>query len=144
VNSHATCVALGAAGVVIEGPSGSGKTSLALTIIEKFQNQNQFAALVADDQCLIEIANGRLIATCPPVLAGLVERRGIGVVKTKNLTSVVIDCVVRLVNQTEMERLPEAKSVILFGVELPVFELPARQIAVSLPILTQIVKDRRF
>ncbi len=144
MNIHATAVALGALGVLIEGLSGSGKTSFALAAIEKMQSQNHFAALVADDQCLIEIANGRLIATCPPALIGLVELRGFGVVETCTLQSVVVDIVVRLVDEVKIERLPEPKSVTLNGVELPVFELPSRQIAVCLPILMQIVKDRRF
>ena len=66
MNIHATAVALGSLGVLIEGLPGSGKTSLALAAIEKLQSQNRFAALVADDQCLIEAVNGKLIVTCPP------------------------------------------------------------------------------
>ena len=144
MNIHATAVALGSLGVLIEGLPGSGKTSLALAAIEKLQSQNRFAALVADDQCLIEAVNGKLIVTCPPALVGLVEMRGLGVVTTKSLPSVVIDLVFRLVDADEIERMPMPEFVTMAGVELPLFELPALDIAVSLPILLQIVKDRRF
>ena len=141
MNIHATAIALGACGVLIEGPSGSGKTSLALAAIEKLQNR--FAALVADDQSLIEAANGRLIATCAPALAGLAEMRGFGIVKIPVIQSVVVDMVIRLIDQTKIERLPESKTITLEGIELPFFELPARQIAVALPVLIEIVKNRR-
>jgi serine kinase of HPr protein (carbohydrate metabolism regulator) len=144
VNIHASVVALGALGILILGRSGSGKTSLALAAIEKLQSQNHFAALVADDQCLIEAANDKLVATCPPALVGLIEMRGLGVVKTKNLSSVVIDFVIQIVDEGTIERMPQQKFANYEGIELPVFELPARQIAVSLPILMQIAKDRRF
>ena len=139
MNIHASAIALGALGVLIEGPSGSGKTSLALAAIEKLQSQNHFAALVADDQCLIEIAHGRLIARCPPALTGQAEMRGLGVVKVNNLTSAVIDCVIRLAEPPKIERMPDQQLTVIAGIQLPVFELPARQIAVSVSIFTQIV-----
>jgi serine kinase of HPr protein (carbohydrate metabolism regulator) len=144
LNIHATAIALGAVGVLIEGPSGAGKTSLALAAIEKMQSQNQFASLVADDQCLVEITNGRLIATCPPALAGLVEMRGLGILTTQNMNSIVVDCVIRLVSQDRIERVFDRQFTMVDGVQLPLFELPARQIAISVPILMQIVKDHRF
>jgi HPr kinase/phosphorylase len=53
------------------GPSGSGKSDLALRLLSRgFE-------LVADDQ--VDIADG--IASCPTQLAGLLEVRGIGIVR---------------------------------------------------------------
>jgi serine kinase of HPr protein (carbohydrate metabolism regulator) len=144
MNMHATGVALGSTGVLIEGVSGSGKTSLALAAIQRFQSQNRFAALVADDQCLAEAAGGRLIASCPPVLAGLAEMRGLGIVQQHTLSSVVIDAVMRLVDQRDIERLPQRELSTIDGVKLPVFNLPRRQIVIALPILCKIIDDRLF
>jgi serine kinase of HPr protein (carbohydrate metabolism regulator) len=144
MNIHATAIAIEGMGLLIEGASGSGKTSLALAGIEKLHSQNRFAALVADDQCLLEIANCKLIATCPPAFTGLGEMRGLGIIKQKSLDAVVIDAVIRLVDEAKLERMPERKTTIVNSVELPAYDLPARQTAVSLPILLQIVKDRRF
>jgi serine kinase of HPr protein (carbohydrate metabolism regulator) len=144
MNIHATAIAIEGMGLLIEGASGSGKTSLALAAIEKLQGNNRFAALVADDQCLLEVANGRLITTCPPSLLGRAEMRGHGIVKQKSLDAVIIDAVIHLVDQTGLERMPKPETTHLNGIELPVYQLPARQIAVSLPILLQIVESRRF
>ena len=53
------------------GPSGSGKSDLALRLLSRgFE-------LVADDQ--VDIADG--MASCPTQLAGLLEVRGIGIVR---------------------------------------------------------------
>jgi serine kinase of HPr protein (carbohydrate metabolism regulator) len=146
-NIHATAVALETSGVLIEGPSGSGKTSLALAAIRDAQNQNKFARLIADDQCLIMAANHRLIASCPPALTGMAEMRGLGVIQFQterhSLSSIVIDLIIGLIDPSQMERIPQARTKVIAGVELPVFELPARQIAVALPLLCQIVENRR-
>jgi serine kinase of HPr protein (carbohydrate metabolism regulator) len=104
VNLHATAIALGPAGVLIQGPSGSGKTSLALAAIDTFKKQNWFATLVADDQCLIEARHGQLIATCPPSLAGLIEMRGLGIVNHAYISAIVVDLIIRLVDQHQIER----------------------------------------
>jgi serine kinase of HPr protein (carbohydrate metabolism regulator) len=143
VNIHATAVALGTMGVLVEGPSGSGKTALALAAVEHLQVRGQFAAVVADDQCLIETANHRVIASCPPALAGLIEMHGLGIIKHKTFVPVIVDIVIRLVEHSNVERMPQAKTTLIAGVELPVFELPARQIAVSLPFLCQLVENHR-
>jgi HPr kinase/phosphorylase len=53
------------------GPSGSGKSDLALRLLSRgFE-------LVADDQ--VDIADG--VASCPVQLAGLLEVRGVGIVR---------------------------------------------------------------
>lgn len=144
INRHATAIVLGATGFLIEGQSGSGKTSLALAAIQAIRGQNSFAAMVADDQCLIESCNGRLIATCPPVLSGITEMRNLGIIKCPALSSAVIDIVIKLVPHAEIERMPEPKSVEIAGVKLPLYALPRCQTAVSMPIMLQIFEQRRF
>jgi len=68
---YASCVALDGTGVVFLGPSGSGKSDLALRMIDRG------FVLVADDR--VEIVNG--VARPPASLAGLLEVRGLGILR---------------------------------------------------------------
>ena len=62
-------------GVLIEGASGAGKSDLALRAIEAG------FTLVADDRVLLFVTAGRLFGRAPDPLAGLVEARGVGVLR---------------------------------------------------------------
>ncbi len=68
---HASCAARGGAGVLLLGPSGSGKSDLLLRLLD------HGFTLVADDR--VELADG--LASAPPELAGLIEVRGLGLVR---------------------------------------------------------------
>src|SRR5262245_49243019 len=76
---HATCVALrqGRAwrAVLLRGPSGAGKSDLALRLIETGWR------LVADDQTELSRQGKQLIASVPARIAGMIEARGLGIVK---------------------------------------------------------------
>jgi serine kinase of HPr protein (carbohydrate metabolism regulator) len=77
---HASCVVLGAAGVLIRGASGAGKSRLAQILLARPPAPCRFARLVADDRVRLGTAGGRVIARPPPALAGLLELRGWGIV----------------------------------------------------------------
>jgi HPr kinase/phosphorylase len=68
---HGSCIARDDDAVLIVGPSGAGKSDLALRMLSRG------FALVADDQ--VDIDEG--LASCPTELAGLLEVRGIGIVR---------------------------------------------------------------
>jgi hypothetical protein len=89
-NIHASCIALGGKGVLLLGPSGAGKSDLALRLID------QGATLVADDRTILFIAKGALHAKAPASIKGLLEIRGLGIVKLPVRTNVKIALVVRL------------------------------------------------
>ena len=72
---HATAVAINGDGVLLLGPSGSGKSDLALRLIDRG------AVLVSDDGILIEAGSPFPILRTAPNIAGMIEMRGIGVVK---------------------------------------------------------------
>ena len=90
---HASCVAREGAGVLLLGPSGSGKSDLALRLI------GRGFILVGDDR--VTLTDGLLRPV--PSLAGLLEVRGLGVVRLPFLPQARLALVVRL---AEFERLP--------------------------------------
>ena len=55
---HASCVAHAGKGILITGSAGSGKSFLALELLARG------GRLVADDQTLLEMSQGHLIARC--------------------------------------------------------------------------------
>jgi len=110
---HATCVAVEGRGLLILGPSGAGKSSLALHLA------SFGAALVSDDQTRIAAVGGELVASCPNAdLHGLIEVRGVGVLRAPAVTDAVIRLVVDL-GQPEPDRLPPRRIVTILGVPLP-------------------------
>ena len=108
---HASCIAVNARGLLIMGPSGSGKSALALQLMAFG------AALVSDDQTELTLENNRLIARCPPSLLGLIEARGIGILRTTAISQVEIALVADL-SQPETDRLPPRRKVNLLGREV--------------------------
>lgn len=112
VTLHASCVALGDAGILIEGPPGSGKSDLVLRLIDEpgygFGHLVLRGKLVCDDQTIIERRGDALVASCPKPIAGLFEIRGQGVVKVDHLPEVKLVLAVKLAKVAEIERMPEA------------------------------------
>ncbi len=99
-NIHATCVRIGSAGaafgappdagVLLLGKSGSGKSDLALRLIALG------ATLVADDRTDLYVWRRKLYARAPARLAGLIEVRGVGILKLPHAPCVCVALVVEL------------------------------------------------
>lgn len=106
---HATCVAFPKRGLLIIGPSGSGKSTLGLALMALG------AKLVADDRTLIANKAGILVAKCPPTIRGLIEARGLGLIRVHAQASTNIALVVDL-GQTESDRLPPQRFTTLCDV----------------------------
>jgi serine kinase of HPr protein (carbohydrate metabolism regulator) len=111
---HGTCVAVGGRGVLIRGRSGAGKSDLALRLI------GEGARLVADDQVLVRRAAGKVIASAPKILRGLIEVRGVGIVPVPAAASATLALIVDLVAPSAVARLPEPAFATLAGVSIPV------------------------
>jgi HPr kinase/phosphorylase len=117
---HATAVLAGARAVVIRGPSGAGKSRLALELIHAERTGAlPFARLIGDDRVTLQAAGGRLLVRPVEALAGLIEVRGVGIVKLPYEPSAVVGLVVDL--GANAERLPAAESqrVEIDGITLP-------------------------
>jgi HPr kinase/phosphorylase len=106
---HATCVAIAKRGLLIIGPSGSGKSALALALMALG------AKLVSDDRTILTNKAGILVAKCPPQIRGLIEARGLGLIRAETLASAPVALVVDL-GQTETHRLPPFQHTSLCGV----------------------------
>lgn len=124
---HATCVSLQGRGVLILGPPGSGKSDLALRLIDApgrgIGPETLEARLVADDQVLIRREGDRLMASAPPELKGLIEVRGLGIVRVEPEPEAAVALAVRLVAAPLIERLPERRVFTLLGIEIPEFDI---------------------
>jgi HPr kinase/phosphorylase len=117
--AHATCVALKEGrswrALLLRGPSGAGKSDVALRLLEAG------GRLVADDQTHLAKVGRALIAT-PKSLAGLIEVRGIGIVKLGRgqlLAHAPLALLVDLVRPDQVERMPEPAREKVLGVDLP-------------------------
>lgn len=115
--AHATTVLVDGVGVLIRGPSGSGKSDLALRLVDRG------AQLVADDQTVLAVENGLLMAYPPRSIAGRLEVRGLGIVTVPWAPSAPVGLAVDLVPPGAVERLPEPATADIYGVSLPLLRL---------------------
>ena len=118
-NIHGTCISLKNKGILILGSSGSGKSDLALRAI-----MQKGAKLVADDRVDITLKNKNLYASCPAAIRGLLEVRGVGLVKFQSKPSQKIDLVVELADSLKkIERLPVPKFYEYQGIQIKKIKL---------------------
>jgi serine kinase of HPr protein (carbohydrate metabolism regulator) len=105
-------------GVLLQGSSGVGKSDLTLRAIEDgFQ-------LVADDYTQLFLSEGALFGRAPPELRGLIEIRGLGVVRQANRIFAPITLAVRCkTSPRAVERLPEPGSETFLSVATPAIDL---------------------
>jgi serine kinase of HPr protein (carbohydrate metabolism regulator) len=101
---HGSAVLLGETGILIRGASASGKSAL---VLELLAADPERARLVADDRVILAAVNGRLLAGVPAAIAGLIELRGVGLLRRPFVAPVVIRLVVDLVPAGAAPRLPE-------------------------------------
>jgi HPr kinase/phosphorylase len=120
---HASAALVGEQGVLIRGASGSGKSALLLALITMDAEQN---ALAADDRVALAAHHGRVVASVPAELAGLIEVRGQGILRLPHVSPVVIDLVVDLVPLAEVPRMPEGDDA---GTEIAGIWLPRLSLA---------------
>jgi serine kinase of HPr protein (carbohydrate metabolism regulator) len=117
---HASAVLVGARAVLIRGPSGAGKSRLAWELIDAARGGAlAFARLVGDDRVHLQSAHGRLLVRPAATLAGLIELRGVGILRREHEPCAVVGLVVDLA-VADAERLPDpGKTVVLQQVTLP-------------------------
>lgn len=114
---HATAVAiateLGPRAVLLRGPSGSGKSDLGLRLIDAG------AQLVADDQSELVRVGDRVVVRPPSAIAGLIEVRGIGILRLDPLMQAPLALIADLAVTEAIDRLPLPRTERILGLDLP-------------------------
>ena len=118
-----TAVALEGRALLITGPSGAGKSSLAIELISRGLR------LVADDAVLVTRDPGGPILGAPPPTRGLIEARGLGLLRAPLATRPARVVAIVDLSREEGERLPPERCMdfhggrprILHGVRSPSF-----------------------
>jgi HPr kinase/phosphorylase len=111
---HATAVAIGGRAVLLRGPSGCGKSDLGLRLIDAG------AHLLADDQCELYRRGAVVFVRAPSTIAGLLEVRGVGIVRLDAVAEAAVALIADLVAaDTTVERLPAPRTEQILGLALP-------------------------
>jgi serine kinase of HPr protein (carbohydrate metabolism regulator) len=135
---HGTAIALAGRAALIRGPSGSGKSDLALRCLMQPPTRLLPTAveLVADDQVVIERRDHNLWVRSPPAIRGLLEVRGLGIMRIPAIESAQLSLVVDLIAADKMERMPEPRrDVVVGGVRAPCIELAPFEISAPFKLL---------
>lgn len=108
---HASAVAFGDRGLLILGASGAGKSGLALRLMALG------ARLVADDRVALEARAGALVASAPAAIRGMIEARGVGLLRAEALDEAALALAVDLDADAEA-RMPQLRQYGYLGVEI--------------------------
>lgn len=116
ISLHATVVIYGESGVLIFGPSGSGKSALALALMARANGSGAFSALIGDDRVFVRKADRRLIAWGAGNMAGVIERRAVGLITVQPETAAVVRLAVELCDRgRRWPRMPEDDDGLIVG-----------------------------
>lgn len=127
---HASCVIVGTVGILLRGASGSGKSSLGDRLVEATRRRGHFAAWVSDDRTRLEQAGNVLIARPAAAIAGQLEVRGVGIMKTAFEPVASVDLILDLTPASEIPRLldEQERSDTIENLVLPRFPIAEGQV----------------
>ena len=118
IKIHATAVSINRSALLIRGPSGAGKSDLALRLMA------DGAQLISDDYVELHVLSDRIWAHAPAAIAGLIEVRGLGILKHHNISGAPVCLICDLTAANKIERLPDPPLVeTIEGVRLPVMQV---------------------
>lgn len=102
---HASCVVFGEHGVLLRGPSGCGKSDLALRLIDAG------AILLSDDYVELSEDRAHIVARPPSAIKGLIEVRGLGILRLPFCGQASIRLVVDIAEPANIDRLPAKRHI---------------------------------
>lgn len=126
---HASAFAYAGMGCLLLGASDSGKSRL---VAEALIHGGQ---LIADDRVQLDARDGMLIASAPAALAGVLELRGLGLIRAENVVKAhPLHLVVELAAES-MERLPEPQTRDYLDIQVPYLRLSTSPMTGIAPLL---------
>jgi HPr kinase/phosphorylase len=114
---HATAIAIDGEAILLRGPPGVGKSDLALRLIDGG------ARLVADDQAELRRLGDRVLVRAPAVIAGLIEIRGLGILRVETIEEAPLALIVDLLPSGQIERMPENRIESVLGLDIRLIAL---------------------
>lgn len=119
---HASAVALDGAAIMLRGPSGSGKSTICLALIEHYGAQ-----LIADDRLYADTDadtdTDTVMLRPHDGLAGLIEMRGLGVLRMAHLPTARLALVVELVAADAVPRIAPMATTEIAGCAIALLRL---------------------
>lgn len=129
---HGDLVEIDGYGVLLTGKSGVGKSDLALRLIE-----NKNAILVADDMVRLAIRENKIYGSAPDNIKGLLEVRGVGILKYKYKDENCVDLIVNLREDvSQIDRMPKKQRQNILGVEIVQIDLYAKESSAPDKVMT--------
>jgi HPr kinase/phosphorylase len=129
---HGTAVNINGMAVLLRGMSGMGKSDLAYRLVMLGHG------LLADDQVALTLRGGDLYAAAPPAIAGLLEVRGVGLIKLTPSAPAPLKLGIDLVAKSDVPRMPDWDTVDILGIAVPCLKLYAFEVSAAHKIITAI------
>lgn len=115
---HGTGLVLEGVGILLRGPSGAGKSLLTLSLIDIWQGRGQAALLVSDDRVDLTSDGAGVVMNAPPLLTGMIELRGRGIVHRPSTARARLHLVIDLVDDYQRMLEDDALTTHILGHEL--------------------------
>jgi HPr kinase/phosphorylase len=132
---HASAVAIAGRGILILGASGAGKSALALALA------GRGAALVSDDRVVLTRRGAALVMRAPDAIAGLIEARGVGLLRLPAVPEAVLALAVDL-DRPPSARMPQPETITYMGISIElIFGREVPNLDVVLTIIVQNGRD---
>jgi hypothetical protein len=94
------------------------------------------ALLVSDDQVQLKASGGKLFASAPAALKGLIEVRGLGIMHVAAAEIAEVALIADLVSPGTVERMPDPWPVaVILGYQFPVLRLSAFEASAPIKLL---------
>jgi HPr kinase/phosphorylase len=126
---HATAVSISGDAILIRGEPGAGKSTLAMELIEMpgsgLGDGILHASLISDDQTNLTVEGGSIWCSAPSTLLGLLEVRGLGILRVKPAETAALRLIIDLVCADEAPRFPEVndEKLVLLGIPVRLVRL---------------------
>jgi HPr kinase/phosphorylase len=126
---HGSAFAYGGSGCLILGASGTGKSRITAEALM------MGAKLIGDDRIVLQPLMGMVAAAAAPEIAGVIELRGLGLLRMNDtLGKHVLHLVIEL-DPTADERLPRVEKRQFLGVDVPYLRMAPAPYASAAMIL---------